>query len=45
VELAEKLKVSRKPDYQLFLCNSGAEAIENSLKLASFTMEEKSYRF
>src|SRR6187399_3381458 len=37
VELAEKLgKVSRKPDYQLFLCNSGAEANENALKLASF---------
>jgi acetylornithine/N-succinyldiaminopimelate aminotransferase len=37
VELAEKLgKVSGKPDYQLFLCNSGAEANENALKLASF---------
>ncbi len=36
-ELAEKLgKVSGKDDYQLFLCNSGAEAIENALKLASF---------
>lgn len=36
-ELAEKLgKVSNKPDYQLFLCNSGAEANENALKLASF---------
>jgi len=36
-ELAEKLgKVSGKPDYQLFLCNSGAEANENALKLASF---------
>jgi acetylornithine/N-succinyldiaminopimelate aminotransferase len=37
VELAEKLaKVSGKNDYQLFLCNSGAEANENALKLASF---------
>jgi acetylornithine aminotransferase len=36
-ELAEKLgKVSGKEDYQLFLVNSGAEAIENALKLASF---------
>jgi acetylornithine/N-succinyldiaminopimelate aminotransferase len=36
-ELAEKLgKVSGKQDYQLFLCNSGAEANENALKLASF---------
>jgi acetylornithine/N-succinyldiaminopimelate aminotransferase len=36
-ELAEKLgKVSGRPDYQLFLCNSGAEANENALKLASF---------
>lgn len=37
VQLAEKLgKVSDKADYQLFLCNSGAEANENALKLASF---------
>ena len=36
-ELAEKLStVSGKSDYQLFLCNSGAEANENALKLASF---------
>src|SRR6202046_248110 len=36
-ELAAKLgKVSGRPDYQLFLCNSGAEANENALKLASF---------
>ncbi len=36
-ELAEKLgKISGKPDYQLFLVNSGAEANENALKLASF---------
>lgn len=35
--LAEKLgQVSGKNDYQLFLCNSGAEANENALKLASF---------
>ncbi len=36
-QLAEKLgQVSGKTDYQLFLCNSGAEANENALKLASF---------
>jgi acetylornithine aminotransferase len=36
-ELADKLgKVSGRKDYQLFLCNSGAEANENALKLASF---------
>lgn len=36
-ELADKLgNVSGKNDYQLFLCNSGAEANENALKLASF---------
>lgn len=36
-QLAEKLgTVSGKTDYQLFLCNSGAEANENALKLASF---------
>lgn len=36
-ELADKLgQISGKPDYQLFLCNSGAEANENALKLASF---------
>ena len=36
-ELASKLgKLSGKEDYQLFLCNSGAEANENALKLASF---------
>src|SRR6201990_3425685 len=36
-ELAAKLgHVSDKEDYQLFLCNSGAEANENALKLASF---------
>jgi len=36
-ELADKLgRISQKSDYQLFLCNSGAEANENALKLASF---------
>jgi len=36
-ELAAKLgKVSGRGDYSLFLCNSGAEANENALKLASF---------
>jgi acetylornithine/N-succinyldiaminopimelate aminotransferase len=36
-ELADKLgKVSGKDDFQLFLCNSGAEANENAMKLASF---------
>lgn len=36
-QLAERLgKISGKDDYQLFLCNSGAEANENALKLASF---------
>jgi len=36
-ELADKLgKLSGKKDYQLFLVNSGAEANENALKLASF---------
>lgn len=39
-ELAEKLgEVSKHPDYALFLCNSGAEANENALKLASFYNE------
>ncbi|WP_090986518.1 aspartate aminotransferase family protein [Pedobacter suwonensis] len=37
VQLAEQLgEVSGKKDFQLFLCNSGAEANENALKLASF---------
>lgn len=36
-QLAEKLgRVCGYPDYQLFLINSGAEANENALKLASF---------
>ncbi|TDQ27483.1 aspartate aminotransferase family protein [Tenacibaculum caenipelagi] len=37
VELADQLEnISGCKDYQLFLCNSGAEANENALKLASF---------
>ena len=41
-ELAEKLgQVSGKSDYQLFMCNSGAEANENALKLASFVTGRK----
>lgn len=41
-QLAEKLgKLSGKEDYQLFLCNSGAEANENALKLASFVAGRK----
>ena len=36
-ELAQKLgEQCGYPDYSLFLCNSGAEANENALKLASF---------
>lgn len=36
-ELADLLgRVSGKENYQLFLCNSGAEANENAMKLASF---------
>lgn len=36
-QLAEQLgTLSGCKDYQLFLCNSGAEANENALKLASF---------
>ena len=41
-ELANKLgEMSGHPDYQLFLCNSGAEANENALKLASFVNGKK----
>jgi len=41
-ELADKLgKISGKEDYQLFLCNSGAEANENAMKLASFATDRK----
>lgn len=41
-QFAEKLgAVSGYPDYQLFLCNSGAEANENALKIASFVTGRK----
>lgn len=41
-ELADKLgALSAYPDYQLFLCNSGAEANENAVKLASFVTGRK----
>lgn len=41
-KLAQKLgDLSGYPDYNLFLCNSGAEANENALKLASFTNKRK----
>ncbi len=41
-ELAGKLgEQSGYPDYSLFLCNSGAEANENALKLASFHTGKK----
>ena len=41
-KLAEKLgELSGYPDYQLFLCNSGAEANENALKVASFVTGRK----
>ncbi|MDP2089629.1 MAG: aspartate aminotransferase family protein [Flavobacteriaceae bacterium] len=41
-ELANKLgELSGYLDYQLFLCNSGAEANENALKLASFHTNKK----
>ncbi len=42
-QLAQALgEVSGYPEYQLFLCNSGAEAIENALKLASFHTKKTS---
>ncbi|MFM8912005.1 MAG: aspartate aminotransferase family protein [Flammeovirgaceae bacterium] len=41
-ELAGRLgQLSGYPNYQLFLCNSGAEANENALKLASFVNGRK----
>jgi acetylornithine aminotransferase len=41
-QLAAKLgEVSDYDDYKLFLCNSGAEANENALKLASFVTGRK----
>lgn len=40
--LAEKLgKLSQCQNYNLFLCNSGAEANENALKMASFQTGKK----
>ena len=43
-ELAEKLgEISEYKDYQLFLCNSGAEANENAIKLASFVTGRKKF--
>jgi acetylornithine aminotransferase len=42
VELAKKLgEQSGYEDYALFLCNSGAEANENAMKLASFMTGKK----
>lgn len=41
-QFAQKLgKASGYDDYSLFLCNSGAEANENAIKLASFTTGRK----
>lgn len=41
-QLANKLgQICGKENYSLFLCNSGAEANENALKLASFTNGRK----
>ncbi|HBK31159.1 MAG TPA: aspartate aminotransferase family protein [Porphyromonadaceae bacterium] len=41
-EVAERLgEASGYSDYRLFLCNSGAEANENALKLASFHTNKK----
>lgn len=43
-ELADHLgKLSGYPDYDLFLCNSGAEANENALKLASFSTGKRHF--
>lgn len=43
-ELATKLgEISGYNDYQLFLCNSGAEANENAIKLASFETGKKKF--
>jgi len=42
VKLSQKLgEMSGCEDYQLFLCNSGAEANENALKMASFATGRK----
>ena len=41
-QLAEKVcELAGRPDWNLFLCNSGAEANENALKLASFYTGKK----
>tara|TARA_R110002051_G_scaffold88673_2_gene156202 strand:- start:13400 stop:14524 length:1125 start_codon:yes stop_codon:yes gene_type:complete len=41
-QLARELtQLSKCPEYKLFLCNSGAEANENALKLASFVTGRK----
>ncbi|MDR6968629.1 acetylornithine aminotransferase [Flavobacterium arsenatis] len=41
-EVAQKLgKISGYDEYSLFMCNSGAEANENALKLASFHTKKK----
>lgn len=41
-ELADKLgQICDYPNYELFLCNSGAEANENTIKLASFHTGKK----
>ncbi len=43
-ELADKLgDLSGYPTYRLFLCNSGAEANENAIKLASFVTGRKKF--
>lgn len=43
-ELADKLgEISGYADYQLFLVNSGAEANENAIKLASFVTGRKKF--
>lgn len=46
-KLAELLgKISNYQDYNLFICNSGAEAVENALKLSSFkTKKDKIIAF
>lgn len=42
VKLADELgNLSGSEEYQLFLCNSGAEANENALKLASFHTDKE----
>lgn len=41
-EMANKLgELSGYEDYSFFLCNSGAEAVENALKVASFHTKKK----